>query len=69
LPGRFLGQTLTRDVADAIEACGADICGENGEYHTFVYGGPLFSRTVDFKRPEVIERDNYAILSIDAPTF
>ena len=25
-----------------IEKTGADVCGENGEYHTVVYDGPLF---------------------------
>jgi len=65
MPKHFLGQTLTRDVADAIEASGADICGENGEYHTFVYGGPLFTQTIKYKRLDTIERDKYAILNID----
>jgi uncharacterized protein (TIGR00290 family) len=27
---------------------GVDACGENGEFHTFVYDGPTFSRAVDF---------------------
>lgn len=28
---------------------GVDACGENGEFHTFVYDGPLFSRSVGFE--------------------
>lgn len=27
---------------------GVDPCGENGEFHTFVYDGPIFSRPIDF---------------------
>lgn len=27
---------------------GVDACGENGEFHTFVYDGPLFAQPVDF---------------------
>ena len=35
-----------------------DPCGENGELHSFVFGGPLFSRPVRFKKGEVVVRDN-----------
>ena len=28
---------------------GVDACGENGEFHTFVYDGPTFSQTVNWK--------------------
>src|SRR4030066_939206 len=34
-----------------------DICGENGEYHTFVVGGPLFKGRINIKESEVIERE------------
>ncbi|WP_346945989.1 hypothetical protein [Clostridium sp.] len=32
-----------------IEEYGADACGENGEYHTVVYDGPIFKKPVDLK--------------------
>jgi uncharacterized protein (TIGR00290 family) len=35
-----------------------DPCGENGEFHTFVYNGPLFSEKVHFKKGEISLRDN-----------
>lgn len=35
-----------------------DPCGEKGEFHTFVYAGPLFHRKVTFTRGEVVFRDN-----------
>jgi uncharacterized protein (TIGR00290 family) len=35
-----------------------DPCGENGEFHTFVYDGPIFSEKVDFKKGELALRDN-----------
>ena len=60
----FLGQILTREVADAIEKSGADICGENGEYHTFAYDGPLFKNPVKFTKADKVEEDKYAILPI-----
>ena len=33
---------------------GVDACGENGEFHTFVYDGPAFSRPVAFERKAVL---------------
>lgn len=41
-----------------------DICGENGEYHTFVVGGPLFKGRIDITESQVIERDGYWFLDI-----
>jgi uncharacterized protein (TIGR00290 family) len=35
-----------------------DPCGENGEFHTFVYNGPLFSEKVHFKKGAISLRDN-----------
>ncbi|MBI4711807.1 MAG: diphthine--ammonia ligase [Planctomycetes bacterium] len=34
-----------------------DLCGESGEYHTFVVNGPLFKKRIGITRKEVIERD------------
>lgn len=36
---------------------GVDPCGENGEFHTFVYDGPLFANPVAHLRGEVVLRD------------
>ncbi|MDR1944057.1 MAG: diphthine--ammonia ligase [Synergistaceae bacterium] len=64
LSEKFLGRTLTRELAEEIASEGADICGENGEYHTFVYDGPLFSAPVNFKFGEVVRRGNCSILPV-----
>lgn len=61
---KFIGNVLTREVAEEIEKSGADICGENGEYHTFAYDGPLFSNPVSFTIGEKIYHDNYTILPV-----
>ena len=37
---------------------GVDLCGENGEFHTFVYDGPIFYERVMFKKGEVVLTDN-----------
>ena len=58
----LLGKQLTKETLREIEAQGADICGENGEYHTFVSNGPIFKRPVRFSFAEKIMENNYAIL-------
>ncbi|UCB46642.1 MAG: diphthine--ammonia ligase [Spirochaetota bacterium] len=35
-----------------------DICGENGEFHTFVYDGPIFKEKIQCIKGEVVLRDN-----------
>ena len=64
MPAEFLGLTLSRELADKIAASGADICGENGEYHSFAYDGPIFTQPVDFAIGEQVQRDHYVVLTI-----
>lgn len=64
LSENFAGKVLSREIADEIEASGADICGENGEYHTFVFDGPLFERAVEFDIGEKIKVDNFIVVPI-----
>ncbi len=45
---------------------GVDVCGENGEYHTFVVGGPLFKGKIDITKTQVTERDGHWFLNIKA---
>ena len=37
----------------------ADPCGENGEFHTFVYDGPIFRRSVRMTWGEIVKRDGF----------
>lgn len=46
---KFLGQDFSYSLMKEIEDCGADVCGENGEYHTVVYDGPIFKKPVELK--------------------
>lgn len=43
----FLGRTIDQQFLKDLPA-GVDPCGENGEFHTFVYNGPIFKNAVDF---------------------
>jgi diphthamide synthase (EF-2-diphthine--ammonia ligase) len=33
-----------------------DVCGENGEFHTFTFDGPIFSKPIDFEIGEIVYR-------------
>ncbi|MCL2235304.1 MAG: diphthine--ammonia ligase [Defluviitaleaceae bacterium] len=52
---RFLGKRFSKGLAEEIVATGSDICGENGEYHTFVSDGPMFKHPVEFKLGEPVQ--------------
>jgi len=41
-----------------------DPCGENGEFHTFVYGGPIFEWEIDVRKGEVVKRDGFYFADI-----
>jgi uncharacterized protein (TIGR00290 family) len=59
LPAEFAGRKfdaqLLADLPD-----GVDPCGENGEFHSCVVAGPIFSRSLAVTPGERVERDGYA---------
>jgi uncharacterized protein (TIGR00290 family) len=59
LPAEFAGRKfdaqLLADLPDSI-----DPCGENGEFHTCVVAGPMFSQRLAVAAGERVERDGYA---------
>lgn len=61
----WIGQPVNRDFMAYLRAKpGVDICGENGEYHTFVVSGPLFKGEIEIMEKEVISRNGYWFLDI-----
>jgi uncharacterized protein (TIGR00290 family) len=54
-PG-FAGRAYDRDLLAALPV-GIDPCGEYGEFHTFVYDGPIFRRPVPVSVGEIVVRD------------
>ncbi|AWG22497.1 ATP-binding protein [Flavobacterium faecale] len=49
--GRLLDQDFINDLPDNV-----DVCGENGEFHTFTFDGPIFSKAIPFTIGEIIYR-------------
>ena len=52
--GRELDESFFRELP-----AGTDPCGENGEFHTFVFDGPIFREPVDCATGDIVERDGF----------
>lgn len=61
----FLGKELVKEVVDEIKNLGCDPSGENGEYHTLVFDGPIFKEQVNFENIGKEINENYGYLIID----
>jgi uncharacterized protein (TIGR00290 family) len=59
LPAPFAGRKFDAQLLADLPA-GIDPCGENGEFHTCVVAGPMFSHAIDVATGERVERDGYA---------
>lgn len=64
LPLSLLGQYLDGAAIAVMEAAGADICGENGEYHTLTVDGPVFRAPVAVRLGEILELEHHAVIDI-----
>jgi uncharacterized protein (TIGR00290 family) len=49
--GRIIDDAFLNDLPGNV-----DPCGENGEYHSFVFDAPLFSKPVEFEKGEIVHR-------------
>jgi uncharacterized protein (TIGR00290 family) len=57
--GRELDATFFRDLPPNV-----DPCGENGEFHTFVFAGPIFRKPLDIRKGEVVHRDGFVFCDL-----
>ena len=55
--GKFVGRDYNGKILSELPP-EIDPCGENGEFHTFVYDGPIFNKKIRFTKGEVVLRDN-----------
>lgn len=56
LDGSFVGRPIDENLLRDLPS-GVDPCGENGEYHSFVYDGPIFSRPLEIELGQTVCRD------------
>ena len=57
--GRELDEAFFRDLPADV-----DCCGENGEFHTFAFDGPIFREPVQFRTGERLERDGFVFCDL-----
>ena len=57
--GRRLDADLLADLPPDV-----DPCGENGEFHTFVYAGPIFDAPIRCDVGEIVERDGFVYCDV-----
>jgi uncharacterized protein (TIGR00290 family) len=50
--GRIVDESFCNDLPSTV-----DVCGENGEFHTFVYDGPVFNNPIAFKKGEIVYKE------------
>jgi len=56
LDGSFIGRDFNSKLLSDLPSS-VDPCGENGEFHTFVYDGPNFKHPIKFTKAEIVLRD------------
>jgi uncharacterized protein (TIGR00290 family) len=59
IAGRWFDETLLGELP-----VGVDPCGENGEFHTVVVSGPLFSHPIDVVVGEIVDRDGFVFADV-----
>jgi uncharacterized protein (TIGR00290 family) len=63
LDGAFCGREFDAGFLADLPG-GVDPCGEQGEFHTFVYDGPVFTRSLGIRRGEVVERGGFVFCDL-----
>jgi uncharacterized protein (TIGR00290 family) len=58
--GREFDEQLLYDLPPEV-----DPCGENGEFHTFVYAGPMFQRDLPVVVGEIVSRDGFVFADLE----
>jgi diphthamide synthase (EF-2-diphthine--ammonia ligase) len=63
LAAHFAGRTFDAQLLDEFPS-DVDPCGENGEFHTFAYEGPMFKQRIQVKGGEIVERDGFVYADV-----
>jgi uncharacterized protein (TIGR00290 family) len=66
LDASFAGRAINAELLSALPP-GVDPCGENGEFHTFVFDGPNFSQAVDISIGERVTRGAFCFCDLAPP--
>lgn len=64
MQAKYVGKQFTKEIVEELEAAGIDSCGENGEFHTVVVDGPIFSSRVPVEVGDPLERGDYVFAPV-----
>ncbi|MGC1686470.1 MAG: hypothetical protein WA734_12680 [Candidatus Acidiferrales bacterium] len=57
--GKIWNEAFVRELPSTV-----DPCGENGEFHTFAFAGPMFERTICIEPGQIVERDGFVFADV-----
>jgi uncharacterized protein (TIGR00290 family) len=63
IAAEFCGREYDERFLEELPAS-ADPCGERGEFHTFVYAGPIFRRPIPVRRGAIVQRDGFCFCDL-----
>ncbi len=63
LDRRFVGREFDASLLAELPAT-VDPCGENGEFHSFAWNGPMFRRSIPVAAGDVVERDGFVFADL-----
>jgi diphthamide synthase (EF-2-diphthine--ammonia ligase) len=62
-PAAILGKEYDKVFLDALPES-VDPCGENGEFHSFVFDGPMFDAPIDVTVGQIRRRDEFVFVDV-----
>ena len=62
-PAELAGREFDAELLASLPP-GVDPCGENGEFHTFVFDGPGFDAPIPVETGEIVERDGFVFADV-----
>jgi uncharacterized protein (TIGR00290 family) len=63
LDRRFAGRLFDHQLLDDLPP-GVDPCGENGEFHSFAFAGPMFAKALEVTPGQILERDGFVFADV-----
>lgn len=63
LPASFVGRIYNQEFIESLPK-EIDLCGENGEFHSFVFNSPIFSFQIDIEIGDNVQRDEFLFADI-----
>jgi uncharacterized protein (TIGR00290 family) len=66
--GDFLGEVIDEELISKLPA-DVDVCGENGEFHTFAFAGPIFKNPIKYSLGEKLFKSYQAPKNADDNCF